>query len=53
MIQFGNLVGNTFDAFLSRLRGRGDAEGSLLTELIVFLLFAPLLLPLLPVLHRA
>jgi AhpD family alkylhydroperoxidase len=32
MITFGNLSGNTFDALLSRLRGRPSPDGSLLQE---------------------
>lgn len=45
-IQFGNLCGNTFDAFISRLKGK-PARGSVLwVELPVFLLCAPFLLPL-------
>ncbi len=48
MITFGNLSGNTFDAFLSRLKGV-KAEGSNpIFEFIFFLFGAPALLPLLP-----
>jgi AhpD family alkylhydroperoxidase len=48
MITFGNLSGNTFDAFLSRMKGV-KAEGSNpLFEFIFFIFGAPLLLPLLP-----
>lgn len=44
-IYFGNLSGNTFDAFLSRLRGRPSADSSLPVELMMFILCAPFLLP--------
>jgi AhpD family alkylhydroperoxidase len=53
MITFGNLSGNTFDAFLSRLKG-AKAEGShFLFELVFFIFGAPFLLPLLPKLRPA
>jgi hypothetical protein len=53
MITFGNLSGNTFDAFLSRLKG-AKAEGShFLFELVFFIFGAPFLLPLLPKLRSA
>jgi len=35
MIMFGNLMGNTFDAFLSRLRGNPSLDGSLISELAI------------------
>jgi hypothetical protein len=35
MITLGNLLGNTFDALLSRLRGRPSQGGSLVSELMV------------------
>lgn len=44
MITIGNLLGNTFDALLSRLRGR-SAEGSHFYEEIAVLLLALLLGP--------
>ncbi len=48
MITFGNLSGNTFDAFLSRFKGI-KAEGSNpFFEFVFFLFGAPFLLPLLP-----
>lgn len=48
MIFFGNLSGNTFDAFLSRLKGV-KAEGSNpLFEFFFFLFTAPFMLPLRP-----
>ncbi|MBG0787400.1 MAG: carboxymuconolactone decarboxylase family protein [Anaerolineaceae bacterium] len=51
MITFGNLSGNTFDAFLSRFKGI-KAEGSNpFFEFLFFLFGAPFLLPLLPMLR--
>ena len=38
MIHFGNLAGNTWDAVLSRFKGRAAPEGNLAFELIFFLL---------------
>jgi AhpD family alkylhydroperoxidase len=38
MITIGNLLGNTFDALLSRLGGRPVASGSALNEIVVILL---------------
>ena len=51
MITFGNLSGNTFDAFLSRLKGVKAEGSSPIFEFIFFLLGAPALLPLLPKLN--
>lgn len=45
MIFFGNLMGNTFDAFLSRLAGEPAPNSSTLFEMAVFALAAPVLLP--------
>jgi AhpD family alkylhydroperoxidase len=45
-IQFGNLSGNTFDAFLSRLRGDAAAGSSPLFEAFFFLVSLPILGPL-------
>ncbi len=50
MIMFGNLLGNTFDAFLSRLAGR-PAEGSSLFDEIAVLTMTVLLIPLYMVKH--
>ena len=36
MIMMGNLYGNTFDAFLSRFKGKPSADSSLLSELAIF-----------------
>jgi AhpD family alkylhydroperoxidase len=53
MITFGNLSGNTFDAFLSRLKGIKAEDSSPFFEFVFFLFGAPLLLPLLPKLRSA
>jgi AhpD family alkylhydroperoxidase len=37
MITLGNLLGNTFDAFISRLRGRPAREGNIFSELAALL----------------
>jgi AhpD family alkylhydroperoxidase len=47
-IIFANLSGNTFDAFLSRLKGVKSVGGSFWFELLFFILSAPILLPLIP-----
>ncbi len=51
-ITFSNLAGNTFDAFLSRLRGASAPQSSLLFELLFFLVVAPFYLPLLPLVKK-
>lgn len=43
-IYFGNLTGNTFDALLSRFRGMGKEDSFILTELLVSIVGAPVLL---------
>lgn len=53
MITFGNLAGNTVDAFLSRLRGKPAAGSHVLGELLLFVVCAPFTLPLLPKLRRS
>ena len=53
MINFGNLAGNTVDAFLSRLRGAPAKGSNPLGEFLIFLLCAPLTLPLLARIRRA
>ena len=53
MINFGNLAGNTVDAFLSRLRGAPAKGSNPLGEFLIFLLCAPLTLPLLGRIRRA
>lgn len=52
MIFFGNLAGNTFDAFISRLRGVKAPHSNALFEVIFFVLHAPVLLPLLPIMRQ-
>jgi hypothetical protein len=41
-----NLAGNTVDAFLSRLKRRLAKNSNPISEFILFLLFAPVILPL-------
>ncbi len=53
LITFGNLSGNTFDAFLSRLKGAKAKGSNLIFELVFFIFGAPFLLPLLPKLRTA
>jgi AhpD family alkylhydroperoxidase len=48
MITFGNLYGNTFDAFLARLKGMSVHNGNFAFELIFFILNLPFMAPLLP-----
>ncbi|MCB2210344.1 carboxymuconolactone decarboxylase family protein [bacterium] len=48
MIFFGNLSGNTFDAFLSRLKGVKAENSNPLFECLFFLFTAPFMLPLRP-----
>lgn len=48
MIFFGNLLGNTFDAFLSRLKGNKAENSNVIFELFCFVTSAPVLLPLYP-----
>jgi AhpD family alkylhydroperoxidase len=45
MISFGNLLGNTWDAVLSRLQGRPAPNSSLGFEILFFLLTFPFMLP--------
>jgi AhpD family alkylhydroperoxidase len=53
VINFGNLTGNTVDAFLSRLRGAPALDSNPVGELLLFLLCAPFTLPLLARMRRA
>lgn len=46
LIFFANLSGNTFDSFLSRMRGEPSAEGNALFEAMFAVLSAPVLLSL-------
>lgn len=48
MIYFGNLDGNTFDAFLSRLKGIKAPNSNFFFELIFFIFHLPVMLPMLP-----
>ncbi len=48
MIFFGNLAGNTFDAFISRLKGLKAENSNVIFEAVFFLLNAPFMLPLIP-----
>lgn len=48
MIFFGNLYGNTFDAFLSRFKGLRPERGNIVFEFLFFIVNAPFLLPILP-----
>jgi len=49
MIFFGNLSGNTFDAFLSRLKGKKAKDSNVVFEILFFIINAPFILPLIPV----
>ncbi len=44
-IYFGNLSGNTFDAFLERLKGKAAPKSNPVFELFFFIVSAPILLP--------
>jgi len=48
MIFFGNLSGNTFDAFISRLKGNKAPGSNVVFEFFFFLINIPFLLPILP-----
>lgn len=48
MIYSANLAGNTFDAFLSRLKGEKAEDSNALFEFVFFVINIPFLLPLLP-----
>ncbi len=52
MITFGNLAGNTFDAFLSRLEGAPAPGSSAAFEFLFFVCSAPFLLPIRPMLEK-
>lgn len=47
MIFFGNLSGNTFDAFLSRLKGAKAENSNVVFEFFFFIINAPVMIPLL------
>lgn len=48
MIFFGNLSGNTFDAFISRCKGQKVSGSNVIFEVIFFLISAPILWPIMP-----
>jgi AhpD family alkylhydroperoxidase len=52
VITMSNLAGNTVDAFLSRLKGQPAKNSNPISEFILFLLFAPVTLPLIGRLRR-
>ena len=52
MILFGNLYGNTFDAFLSRLKGNKAKNSNIVFETIFFLINALIFLPILSVTQK-
>lgn len=52
-ISFANLACNTFDAFISRMRGVKAPESSFLSELVIFIISAPLILPVMPFVKKA
>jgi len=52
IIFFGNLSGNTFDAFLSRLKGVKAPGSNVVFETFFFLLFAIVFLPLRPLMKK-
>jgi len=45
IIFFGNLSGNTFDAFLSRLKGKKAKNSNVVFETLFFIVNAPFMLP--------
>ena len=51
-IFFGNLAGNTFDAFLSRFRGKKAENSNVLFELFFFIINFPVFFPLLFVMKK-
>ena len=52
MIFFGNLSGNTFDAFLSRLKGKNAKNSNVVFETLFFIVTAPFMLPLIPAVKK-
>lgn len=52
MIYFGNLTGNTFDAFISRLKGKKAENSNWFFETVFFILNIPFLLPILPLTRK-
>lgn len=52
LVFFLNLVGNTFDAFVSRFRGNKAEGSSFLCEFMIFLFSAPVMVPLMLILNK-
>lgn len=52
MIYFGNLTGNTFDAFISRLKGKKAENSNWFFETVFFIVNIPFLLPILPLTRK-
>lgn len=52
MIYFGNLQGNTFDAFIARLQGQKVHNGNFIFELLFFIVHFPVMGPLIPVVKK-
>lgn len=52
MIYSANLAGNTFDAFICRLKGKKAEESNAVFEFIFFVVNIPFLLPLLPLVNK-
>lgn len=52
MIWFGNLSGNTFDAFLSRFKGIKASNSCIFFEFFFFIVNLPFMLPILPFVRK-
>ncbi len=52
MMFYGNLIGNTFDAFVSRLEGKRAPNSNVFFEAAFFILLAPVMLPVRPFLNK-
>jgi len=52
LITYGNLMGNTFSAFLSRLKGSKAPDSFVLSELLIFLIGLPLFAPMMPFMKK-
>lgn len=52
MIFFGNLSGNTFDAFLARFKGQKAENSNFFFEFFVFIVSAPILVPTMPLVKK-
>jgi AhpD family alkylhydroperoxidase len=51
-IYFGNLSGNTYDAFKSRLRGKPAKNGNVILEILISIFFLLLVIPVQNILQR-